>query len=54
LHILRVFRDLFKSGSLSTREQTRLDFCWQSMTGSSWQKWRLCSWTHLMTSSHSS
>ena len=29
---------------LGTREQTRLDFCWQSLTGTSWQDWRLSSW----------
>ena len=29
---------------LGTREQTRLDFFWQSLTGTSWQDWRLSSW----------
>merc|ERR1712066_1170572 len=29
---------------LGPREQTRLDFCWQSLTGTSWQDWRLSSW----------
>merc|ERR1719354_757769 len=49
LHFLLVTVEHMRSETslvwiLGTREQTRLDFCWQSLTGISWQDWRLSSW----------
>ena len=49
LHFLLVTVEHLRSETslvwiLGTREQTRLDFCWQSLTGTSWQDWRFSSW----------
>merc|ERR1719154_656130 len=49
LHFLLVTVEHLRSETslvciLGTREQTRLDFCWQSLTGTSWQDWLLSSW----------